>query len=62
MADPKDRESVTLEELVYGQMIQIEAITRLLVGKGVFTKEELLEEVKAVNAEQYSKAGGMGIG
>lgn len=42
-------------------MIQVEAITRLLVGKGVFTKEELLEEVKAVNAEQHSKAGGMAV-
>ncbi len=53
MPDPKDREQVTLEDLVYGQMIQVEAIIRLLVRKGIITKKELLEEVKAVNAEQH---------
>ena len=45
------REPVSLEHLVYSQMIQVEAVTRLLVKRGVITKEELLEEVKAVNAE-----------
>ena len=43
MPEPKDREPVSLEDLVYSQMIQVEAITRLLVGKGIITKEELLE-------------------
>ena len=62
MPEPKEREPVSIEDLVYTQMIQVEAITRLLVGKGVITKEELLEEVKALNAEQPGKAGGMGIG
>lgn len=62
MPDTKDKEPVSLEDLVYGQMIQLEAITRLLVGKGIITKDELLDEVKAVNAEQHRKAGGIGIG
>ena len=62
MSEPKDRESVALEDLVYSEMIQTEAITRLLVRKGVITTEELLTEVKAVNAEQHEKAGGVGIG
>ena len=53
MSDSKDREPVLLEELVYSQMIQVEAITRLLVKKGIITKKEVLEEVKAVNAEQH---------
>lgn len=42
-------------------MVQIEAVTRLLVEKGIISAEELLEEVKAVNAEQHKKAGGVGI-
>ncbi len=55
------REPVSLEDLVYSQMIQLEAITRLLVRKGIVSNDELLEEVKAVNAEQHSKAGGIGV-
>jgi len=56
------REPVSLEDLVYSQIMQVEALTRLLVERGVITKEELLEEVKAVDAEQYSNVGGLGIG
>lgn len=62
MSDSKDRIPVTLEDQIYTQLIQLEAITRLLVGKGVISKEELLTEVKTVNAEQHGKAGGVGIG
>ena len=62
MSDPKDREPITLEDLVYGQMIQVEAITRLLVKKGIITKEELLEEARAVNKEQHRKVGGIAAG
>ena len=61
MSEPQDRESVALEDLVYSDMIQTEALTRLLVKKGVITKHDLLEEVKAVNAEQHERAGGVGI-
>jgi len=56
-----EKEPVSLEDLVYSEMIQTEAITRLLVEKGVITPEELIDEVKAVNAEQHKKAGGVGI-
>jgi hypothetical protein len=37
------------------QVIQQEALTRLLVEKGIFTKEELLEMVKVVNREMKKK-------
>ena len=62
MSEPKDREPVSLEDLVYSQMIQVEAITRLLVKRGVITKEELLEEVGTVDLEQRDKAGRLGAG
>ena len=51
MAD-ESREKVSVQELAYSGMLQTEAITRLLVKKGIITKEELLEEVKALNEEQ----------
>lgn len=57
----KEREEVSLEDLVYTNLVQIEAVTRLLVEKGVITPEELIDEVKAVHAEQHKKAGGVGI-
>ncbi len=37
------KEVVSFEELLMSQVVQQEAITRLLVQKGIFTKEELLE-------------------
>ncbi|MGD0406006.1 MAG: hypothetical protein ABSB10_05070 [Candidatus Bathyarchaeia archaeon] len=33
------------------QVVQQEALTRLLVEKGIFTKEEILEMVKVVDRE-----------
>ena len=42
-------ELVSFEELLMSQVIQQEALTRLLVGKGLFTKEEFSEMVKAIN-------------
>jgi len=42
-------ELVSFEELLMSQVIQQEALTRLLVEKGLFTKEEFSEMVKAIN-------------
>jgi hypothetical protein len=47
--DPK--QVVSFEELLLSQVTQQEALTRLLVKKGIFTKEEFLEIVRAVNQE-----------
>ena len=47
--DPK--QIVSFEELLMSQVVQQEALTRLLVEKGVFSKEEFLEMVKLVNRE-----------
>jgi hypothetical protein len=47
--DPK--QVVSYEELLISQVVQQEALTRLLVEKGIFTKEEFIEMVKVVNRE-----------
>ena len=39
------KQTVTFEELLMSQVIQQEALTRLLIEKGVFTKEESVEMV-----------------
>ena len=51
--DPK--QVVTSEELLRSQVVQQEALTRLLIVKGLFTKEEFLEMVKVVDQELKRK-------
>jgi hypothetical protein len=47
MAIPLDpKQIVSSEELLISQVIQQEALTRLLIEKGLFTKEEFLEMKK----------------
>ena len=55
-----DRDTVSLEDLVYSQMIQTEALTRLLVKKGILSKDELLQEIREVSLEQQATDGGPG--
>jgi hypothetical protein len=58
MAIPLDPKQVVIsEELLMSQVVQQEALTRLLIMKGIFTKEELLEMVKVVDREmkKYKK-------
>jgi len=40
---------VSFEELLMSQVVQQEALTRLLVEKGILTTEEFLEMVKIVD-------------
>ncbi len=51
--DPK--QIVSFNELLMSQVVQQEALTRLLVEKGIFTEEEFLEMVKKVNQEMKRK-------
>jgi hypothetical protein len=52
MAEKLDtKEMVTQKELVYSNMMQIEAITRLLVKKGIISKDELKAEDKELMRE-----------
>jgi hypothetical protein len=47
MAIPLDsKQIVSYEELLMSQVVQQEALTRVLVEKGIFTKEEFFEMVK----------------
>jgi hypothetical protein len=54
--DPK--QIVSFEELLMSHVIQEEALTRLLVEKGVFTKEELLDTVRGVDEGINRKESG----
>ena len=52
MAIPLDpKQIVSSEELLLSQVVQQEALTRLLAEKGIFTKEEFLEMVRVVDKE-----------
>ena len=51
--DPK--QLVSFEELLTSQVIQQEAQTRLLLKKGIFTKEEFLEMVKVLDQGDEEK-------
>lgn len=52
MAIPLDpKQVVSFEELLMSQVVQQEALTKLLVEKGIFTGEELLGMVKVVDRE-----------
>jgi uncharacterized protein YqgQ len=52
MAIPLDpKQIVSFEELLMSQVVQQEALTRLLMDKGIFTKEEFLEMIRVVDQE-----------
>ena len=56
MAIPLDpKQIVSFEELLMSQVIQQEALTRLLIEKGIFTKEEFWEMLKVVDQEMKRK-------
>jgi hypothetical protein len=56
MAIPLDpKQVVSFEELLMSQVVQQEALTRLLVEKGIFSKEEFMEMVKVVDQEMKRK-------
>ena len=56
MANPLDLEQiVSFEELLMSQVVQQEALARLLAEKGVFRKEEFLEMVKVVDQKMKRK-------
>jgi hypothetical protein len=59
MATPLDpKQIVSFEELLMSQVVQQEALTRLLIDKGILTKEELLEKVRVVNRKMRKEREG----
>lgn len=53
--DPSETTSWT--EIAHSNMIHNEAVLRLLIKKGIITKEEFTEEIKKVYQEMYQKKG-----
>lgn len=47
--DPK--QVVSSEQLITSLLVSQDAVIRLLIEKGIFTKEEFLEKVNVVNLE-----------
>ncbi len=45
---------IQIEELAYSNMIQHEALIRMLVSKGIITKKEYFNEVGIVTKEMKS--------
>ena len=44
MAEP-DKRPVTLEELLVSSLAQIDALARLLIEKGLITREEFMQKI-----------------
>ena len=51
------KQIVSPEELLMSQVVTQEAVTRLLIEKRIFTREEFLGMVKTVNLEMKRKRG-----
>ena len=49
------KELVTTEEIAHSNMLQIEALFRLLVKKGIITKQEYLDEMRELKREMSAK-------
>jgi hypothetical protein len=46
--DPK--ETVDIKELILSEVIQLEALINILESKGILTRDEVVEEIKAIAA------------
>ena len=45
------KQGVSPEQLITSLLVSQDAVVRLLIEKGIFTKEEFLEKVNVVNLE-----------
>lgn len=52
MAEKLDeKQTLEFKDLLISEMVQSEALINVLERKGILTKEELLEEIRRVNAQ-----------
>ena len=52
---PRPKQIVSFEEMLMSQVISQDALIRLLIEKGVFTKEDFLGKVRDVDHERKRK-------
>ena len=52
-----EKETVTFKELLISDMIQVEALTRLLIRKGIISQEEYTDMLRRVQ-DEYDKRQG----
>ena len=58
MAEKLDeKELVSFEELLMANVIQVDALSQLLIEKGIITEQEFYTKLKQVQAEWGSKKG-----
>ena len=58
MAEKLDEKEITTpEELLWANMYQLDAVTQLLIEKGVITEQEFFTKLKQVQGEWESKRG-----
>jgi hypothetical protein len=53
-------EIISNQELLVSNMLEIQALIRILEKKGITTEDEILEEVKALKVEMEEKIKKMG--
>jgi hypothetical protein len=58
MAEKLDEKEITTpEELFWANMYQLDAVTQLLIEKGIITEQEFFTKLKQVQAEWEMKRG-----
>ena len=51
MSNDGNKEEVSIEELIMAQMVRLDAISQLLVEKGIISEEEFYTKLQQVQAE-----------
>ncbi len=54
----EDKQLVSFKELLMTNTIQVDAVTQLLIEKGVFTEDEFYAKLKEVTYEYREKLSG----
>jgi hypothetical protein len=52
---PENRETVSLQEMVYSNMLTLNALVELLDEKGLIAKTDVLARIKKLQAEMQTK-------